>query len=276
MSTEPRKIAVISSKVNSITSEMMEELTKKGLTVRLICPEKEVTDLTKLRVEDDLYIIKSVGHLGLGLAGALYAAGANLLNPYPTVALIKHKVVITQILHSTGVPVPETYTATDPQAFLPLLKKYNLIAKPFDGNRGRGIQIIRTPQELLKAQFGEFLMVQRYCQPDEPHRFIKAYYLDGQIFLIKRWWSKSKQYGKEGEPLEASPALTRIVTKCAGVLKLKLFGLDIVISRGAPYVVDVQEFGSFAGVPEAAIRLADFIYSYLHCDLLNRADRPML
>ena len=254
----------------------MEELARKGVKVRLICPEKQVTDLTKLRIEDDLYILKSIGHLGLGLAGALHAAGANMLNPYPTVACIKHKVVITQILHSAGVPVPPTYTATDPQAFLPLLKLNSLIAKPFDGNRGKGIQIIHTPDELLNVQFGEFLMVQRYCKPDEPSRFTKAYYLDGQIFLIKRWWSNSRQYDKEGEPLEASAALANIVTKCARVLNLKLFGLDIVISQGKPYVVDIQEFGSFAGVPQASIMLAEFIFSHLRSVLRNQSDRPTL
>jgi len=270
------RIAVISSKVNSVTSEMMAELTGKGVKVRLICPEKQVIDLTEIRVEDDLYIIKSVGHLGLGLAGALYAAGARMLNPYPAVVLIKHKVVITQILHSAGVPVPATYTATEPGAFLPLLKKNTLIAKPFDGNRGQGIEIIQTPDELMNVQFGEFLMVQRYCQPDEPNRFIKAYYLDGQIFFIKRWWSNSRRYGKEGEPIEASPALTEIVAKCAGVLDLKLFGLDIVVSQEKPYVVDVQEFGSFVGVPQASSRLADFIFSHLRSVLLNQSDLPMM
>lgn len=270
------RIAVISSKVNSIASEMMKELTGKGFKVRLICPEKQVTNLSKIRIEDDLYIIKSVGHLGLGLAGALHSAGANMLNPYPTVALIKHKMVITQILLSAGVPVPETFTATDPQQFLPLLESQTLIAKPFDGNRGKGIQIIRTPDELMNAQFGEFLMVQRFCQPDEPDRFIKAYYLDGQIFLIKRWWSNTKHYGKEGEPLEATVALTNIVTRCAEFLDLKLFGLDIVISQGKPYVVDIQEFGSFAGVPKASTLLAEFISAHLRSILLNQSDRPIL
>ncbi len=270
------RIAVISSKVNSVTSEMMEKLTGKGVKVRLICPEKQVTDLTKICVEDDLYIIKSVGHLGLGLAGALYAAGARMLNPYPAVALIKHKVVITQILHSAGVPVPATHTATDPAAFLPLLERNTLIAKPFDGNRGQGIEIIQTPDELMNVQFGEFLMVQKYCQPDEPDRFIKAYYLDGQIFFIKRWWSNSKRYGKEGELIEASAGLTEIVTKCAEILDLKLFGLDIVISQERPYVVDVQEFGSFVGVPQASTRLAEFIFSHLKSVLLNQSSRPIL
>lgn len=257
------KIAVISTKINQIAEEMMELLAKMGAEVRWICPEKQVTDLTKVRVEDDLYVIKSVGHLGLGLAGALHAAGAKTLNPYPAVALVKHKVIVTQMLHSAGVPVPETYTSTDPTVFRPMLDVHPLIAKPFDGSRGAGISIIRTPDQLTDIEFGEFLMVQRYCEPDEPGRFIKAYFLDGQVFLTKRWWSIETHGDKRSEPIEPTDVLTTLVSNCAKVLGLKLFGLDIVVSDGNPYIVDVQEFGSFAGVPNAPALLADFTISYL-------------
>jgi len=257
------RVAIIASKVNAITSDMMDKLAHKGAQVRVICPEKQLTDLNRFQVEGDLYVLKSVGHLGLGLAGTLHAAGARILNPYPAVALIKHKVVVTHVLGSAGVPVPQTFTTTEPEALLPLLREGALIAKPFDGARSQGIQIIRTPDDLKNVRFGEFLMVQRYCDPDEPNRFVKAYYLNGQVFLRKRWWSDAEHPNKVSEPVESSDALTELVTKCAGVLDLKLFGLDIVINQGKPYVVDVQEFGSFAGVPDAASLLAEFIFSHL-------------
>ncbi len=266
------RIAVIASKLNSIASEMMEELAVKGLTVRLICPERQVTDLTEVRVEDDLYVLKSVGHLELGLAGALHAAGANTLNPYPAVALVKHKVAVTQILHAAGVPVPATYTTTDPASLLHLLNEISLIAKPFDGSRGNGIQVIQTADELMNVVFGDFLMVQRYYEPDEAGTFIKAYYLDGQVFLRKRWWSIGEPIDKKSEPVETSAPLTELVIKCASVLGMKLFGLDIVISRGRPYVVDVQEFGSFAGVPQAPVLLAEFIVSHLRSVVRDRSN----
>ena len=265
------RVAIVASKVNSITSELMENLAQRGAEVRLICPEKQVTDLADVRVEDDLYVLKSVGHLGLGIAGALHAAGARTLNPYPKVALVKHKVVVNHVLHSAGVPVPATFTTTDPTALLPLLKESALIAKPFDGARSEGIQILRTRDDLKNVHFGEFLMVQRYYEPDEPGRFIKAYYLDGQIFLRKRWWSDGQRRNKESEPVEASSALARIVEICARALGLKLFGLDIVIRQGKPFVVDVQEFGSFAGVAQAPILLADFIFSHLNSALKDRS-----
>jgi glutathione synthase/RimK-type ligase-like ATP-grasp enzyme len=255
------RIAVIASKVNSITSEMVKELERRGAEVRLVCPEKQLIDVSSICVQDDLYVLKSVGHLGLGIAGALHAAGAIMLNPYPIVALIKHKVAVTHILHSAGVPVPATYTSTETDELETLLQSGPLIAKPFDGARGNGIRILRTPDDLINVRFGEFLMVQRYHEPDEPGRFTKAYYLDGRVFYRKRWWTIDGPNGKESEPVSNSALLTDVVAKCARALGLRVFGLDIVISRGEPYVVDVQEFGSFAGVPCAPAMLADLIYS---------------
>ena len=253
------KIAIVISKNTSIVSAMKDELSKRGADVRVIFPENELIDLAKFRIEDNLYVIKSVGHLGLGLAGALHKAGAQLLNPYPAIAIIKNKVAVNQVLGSADIPIPETFTTTDPSSLSALLKQYPLIAKPFDGNRGKGIQILRTDDELMSAEFGEFLMVQRYCEPDEPNTFIKAYYLDGQIFLRKRRWPGSGPRDKEGELFRTTRALTEIVARCADALSIKLFGLDIVVSRGSPYIVDVQEFGSFSGVPDAPLLLADFI-----------------
>ncbi len=45
--------------------------------------------------------------------------------------------------------------------------------------------------------------------------------------------------------------------KCGAVFGLELYGLDVVISGGQPWVVDINKFGSFIGVPNAPSLLAD-------------------
>jgi glutathione synthase/RimK-type ligase-like ATP-grasp enzyme len=84
--------------------------------------------------------------------------------------------------------------------------------------------------------------------------------------MNKRRWSETDRRNKESEPVEASAILAELVSKCAKVLKLRLFGLDIVVSDARPYVVDVQEFGGFVGVANAPRMLADFILSNLMSD----------
>ena len=67
-----------------------------------------MVDLADLRVENDLYILKSGTELALSVAGALHALGAATLNPYPTVAMMRNKIIVTRMLKEAGVPTPDT------------------------------------------------------------------------------------------------------------------------------------------------------------------------
>jgi glutathione synthase/RimK-type ligase-like ATP-grasp enzyme len=41
-----------------------------------------------------------------------------------------------------------------------------------------------------------------------------------------------------------------------------LYGVDLITSGGKPYIVDINTFPGFKGVPNAAQLLADFVVSY--------------
>ena len=76
-------------------SVVVRLLVKWGATVERIYREERVTDLAPLKVEHDLYVLKSSAELALSLAGALQAMGANLLNPNPNSAIMRDKVAAT-------------------------------------------------------------------------------------------------------------------------------------------------------------------------------------
>ena len=84
-------------------------------------PERQVTALDDLRVECDLYLLKSGTELALSLGGALHTLGVATLNPYPTVALMRNKIILTRLLQQAGVPTPATYAALHPGELAPLL-----------------------------------------------------------------------------------------------------------------------------------------------------------
>src|SRR2546425_4123944 len=115
----------------------------------LICPEKQMLDLAAVTVQSDLYILKSGTELALSMAGALHALGAVTLNPYPTVAMMRNKIIVTRMLQQAGLPTPASYVASDPSEFAPLLDSGPLILKPYRGSRGVGIRIIRRCREWL-------------------------------------------------------------------------------------------------------------------------------
>lgn len=251
-----------------IMPEVIRLLEARGATVDVVHPDERLGDLAEVRVEHDLYVLKSGSELALSLAGALHAQGATVLNPYPAAAALRDKAISTRILQKAGVPVPESYVTTDAQQLAPLLEAGPVITKPNRGSQGRGIQIVRSAAELatVKAE-GGIVFAQRFHPPDGQD--LKLYGVGGRIFGVNRVWPPRTYEDKLGRPFEVPRELADIALRCGEAFGVDVFGVDIVLSGGKPYVVDMQCFPGFKGVPDAAPLLADAIHG-----AARRARRP--
>ena len=251
------RICAIVDWVNPIFGEALRLLADRGNRVELLRPEDQAIDLGAVQVEHDLYVLKSGRDLPFTLAGALHAAGAATLNPYPSVATMRDKVVATHVLQTAGVPIPASYVATDPAALAPLLAGGPLILKPARGSRGEGIRIVRDSGELEDSPANGLVLAQRYHEPDG--RDHKVFCIGGQFFGVWRPWPLRSYADKFGEPFDLTPELLDLGRRCSRAFGTDLFGMDVVLSHGRPYVVDVNHFPGYAGVPDAPRRLADYI-----------------
>ncbi|HET8676808.1 MAG TPA: hypothetical protein VFO63_13515 [Blastocatellia bacterium] len=260
------KIAVITTgeKPSGKTSVMQQAasmLSEQGDVVETVDPEERLIDLASIKVEYDLYIIKSSSQSAISLAGLLHQAGANLLNPYPAVATMKDKILATKILQAAGVPLPETFMAARPAQLAELLNAGPLVVKPYwGGSKGRGVRVVEKAYELDDAEdFQGLVFAQRYHKPDG--RDHKIYCIGGQIFGVMRVWPARTYEEKLGEGFAVSPEMREITLRCGRAFGVDLFGLDIIVSDGRPYVVDINTFPGFKGVPDAASALAAYIHS---------------
>lgn len=248
--------------VSPVMPEVVRLLREWGVEVTLIHPEEELVNLRDVHVEHDLYVLKSGTELALGVAGALDALGAAVVNPYAATLRCRDKVVATRLLQAAGVPVPETFLSAHPARLAPLLDAGPLVVKPSRGSGGRGVHVVRGPDDLRRLPTGEPVFAQRYQERKGRDR--KIYCIGGQLFGVKRVWPVRTYEEKLGEPFTVEPALRDVALRCASALGLELFGLDVVETAGGPYVVDVNAFPGFKGVPDAALRLADYIYAVAH------------
>src|SRR5207247_6882563 len=106
-------------RINRTFAETFRLLSDRGVKLDLFRPEERMIDLNAMRVENDLYVLKSGTELALSMAGALHGLGAVTLNPYPTVAMMRNKIIVTRMLQAAGLPAPETFIARDPNTFPP-------------------------------------------------------------------------------------------------------------------------------------------------------------
>jgi glutathione synthase/RimK-type ligase-like ATP-grasp enzyme len=235
-------------------------LTEAGAEVEFRFPDTSLNDLAQVRPEHDLYVLKSGSALGLSLAGALHAAGAQILNPYPVAAMCRDKIVTSAVLAAGGVPTPETWVTEDREHLRGLLDGGPIVVKPFRGSRGVGVEVVHEASDVdtLELDPGP-LFVQRYHPPDGLD--YKMYCIGERVCGVRRVWPARTLEDKLGEAFEPDEELTRIARACAAAIGADVFGFDIVFSGDRPFVVDLSGFPGFKGVPNAAELLAAEIHA---------------
>jgi ribosomal protein S6--L-glutamate ligase len=231
-----------------------------GATVEWIHVAERLIDLTEVRVEHDLYVLKDKSDLALSVAACLHAAGAAILNPYPASAMLRDKIVTSHVLQAAGVPAPRTFVASHVEQLRPALEQGPLIVKPYRGSRGVGVRLVRDAAELAAlSPIEEPVFAQSYHAPEGRDR--KLYAIGEELYGVMRVWPPRTYQDKLGEPFTPSPDVADIARRCGAAFGIDLFGVDIVESDGAPYVVDMSSLPGFKGVPDAARRVAAYVHA---------------
>jgi ribosomal protein S6--L-glutamate ligase len=231
-----------------------------GVAVEAIHISDRQIKVADVRVEHDLYVLKDRSSLSMSIAASLHNAGATVLNPYPVSALLRDKIVTSHILQAAGVPTPESYVASRLEQLREAVEQGPLVVKPYRGSRGEGVRIVRDAGELAAlAPIQEPVFAQRYHAAGGPDR--KLYRIGGDLWGVKRVWPPRTHEDKLGAPFTPSRELADIARRCGVAFGIDLFGVDIVESEGRAYVVDMSSLPGFKGVPDAAGRLAEYIYN---------------
>lgn len=240
-------------------SGMIQLLTGWGVKVDVIYPEEHVVRLRDIRAEHDLYVLKSRTEMALGYAGMLHVAGAAILNPYPVTAALRDKITTIRTLMAAGVPVPDTFVTAHPEKLTPYLEDGPLAIKPYRGLTAPGIRIVWDAEELDSVPTNQGPILAQRFLGDRGH-VRKVYAISGQIFGVEQHWPARTYEERTGLTFSITPKLREIVRRCAGAFGLEVFGLDIIGDAEDPLVVNLHAYPGFRGVPDASLRLADYIY----------------
>jgi len=252
-------IGVIARWLNPVLTECVQLLRDQGVEVTPIFPDQMLIPIADVKVEHDLYLMKAGTNASHYLAGILHAKGARFLNRYPIVALLRDKFRTNHALHHAGVRVPETFMASTRDDVLRVLADGPVVVKPPMGSRGIGVAIVHAPADLDDVEIQTPTVVQRYCPADDVGFDHKVFRIGDRLFGVRRRWPLRNYDDKRGEPFEVGGELEEITRAVGSAFDIQLYGVDIVVSGGKPYVVDVNKFGSYMGVPGAPALLADFI-----------------
>ncbi len=242
-----------------VMTRVIRFLSEWGVKVDVLYPEENLFGLSEIRPEHDLYVLKSRTEMALGVAGALHAAGAAILNPYPVAAMLRDRITVTRILMAAGVPVPETFVTAHPELLASKFDEGPLAVKAYRGSGARGIHVVWDAEELDDVPTNQGpIFAQRFIE--RKGRMRRIYVISGQVFGVEQRWPAKTVQERAGTAFTITPRLKKIALLCAKALGIEVFGLTIVGDKERVFVVDVHGFPSFKGVPDAGLRLADYIY----------------
>jgi ribosomal protein S6--L-glutamate ligase len=235
-----------------LLAQVIANLEAEGFEVATGVAEALAVSPEELRVEADLYILKSHSSLWLNLAAVLDAQHARILNSYPACVATNNKIRSTSRLYAAQVPIPRSWVTGDLARIPEVTDAMPLLLKPNFGRSGAGICLVQNPSELAATQIDDGILVQELITPVEDE--LKLYVIGDRVFGVR----KHRDSG-EREPVAVEPMLEDIARRCGSALGLEIYGVDVLISSGRPVVVDVNYFPSFKGVPDIARPLTDYI-----------------
>lgn len=253
--------------------EAYDILRKRGYEVEESIAEEVIQQADEVRPAADLYILKSHTELSLGLAGTLYTQGAWLLNPYPSCSLTQNKIIVSRLLRVADVPAPRSWVTGDLSLVRTLAEQMQLIIKPYMGHRGAGITIVRDPSDLASVpQPDAPVIIQEYIPGTGQD--LKVYVVGEEVFAVRKPFSETS-FTVPGVPVPVSEEVRQLTLRAGKACGLGLYGLDIIESPNGPYVVDVNYFPGYKGVPDVAPLIADYIDRYAKGEVTLESPRPL-
>ena len=245
---------------SQIVLDVSEILSSRGYAVESMIAEEALTQLDSLEIKDTLYLLKSYTDLSLSLAGVLHARGARILNPYPSSAACRNKIMAAQYLRGGGIPSPRSWVTGDMSLLLPLVKKTPLIVKPCMGWRGIGIKVVKTQEEVKALPVPEGpMLIQEFLEGTGED--LRLYVAGERVFAIRKPFSATS-YSVPGRSCPVTPQERDIALRCGRAFGLGLYGMDLIETPKGPSVVDVNCFPGYKGAPDAAQAVAGYIESY--------------
>jgi len=243
---------------NAVLEALYARLNERGFAVSESVPDRGAPDVD-LVPEHDLYVLKARGPLAVSIATVLQRGGARVVNSPTACSLILDKIVSTSLMRRAGIPTPHTWAVSDPCALQTdaFAARLPLILKPYDGIHSRDLQLVPDREALsaLRAWPGPML-VQEFIEGCR-HRY-KIHVVGERVFATRKAFSLGGD-PEDGAPVDPGEEIASIAQRCGRLFGLALYGLDVLIGRGGPVVVDLNSFPGYAGVHEAPDALADHI-----------------
>jgi tetrahydromethanopterin:alpha-L-glutamate ligase len=216
----------------------------------------------------------------LGVLHALTKLGVTVWNDARSIERCVDKSMTSFLLAHAGVPTPPTWTMESVEAARALVEREAprgpLVLKPLFGAQGKGLRLIRRPEDLPGPEEAAGVYYLQQFQSSETQDFTdyRLFVLRGRVIaaMMRRaatWITNVKQ---GGQPLAFTPdpKMERLAIAAADAVGAQIAGVDVLVAaNGAPTVLEVNSMPAWSGLQKVSDRnIAETIASALMDELV--------
>src|SRR5215470_4058956 len=197
--------------------------------------------------------------LRLGILHAARELGVMVWNDARAIERCVDKSMTSFLLARAGIATPPTWVVEARKAAAALVKREAincpLVLKPLFGSQGRGLRLIRTPDDLPEpAVVNGVYYLQRYVGVEQDgFRDFRLLVSGGRVVAVMmrhaaRWITNIKQGGR---PIAAvvEPEMKELAVAAAAAVNADFAGVDLIrTADGRPNVLEVNSMPAWSGL----------------------------
>jgi tetrahydromethanopterin:alpha-L-glutamate ligase len=199
----------------------------------------------------------------LGVLHALSKLGIVVWNDARAIERCVDKSMTSFLLGQAGVPTPPTWTMESTEAARALVDREAprgpLVLKPLFGAQGKGLRLIRRPEDLPAPEkiAGVYYLQQFQSNSAQDFTDYRLFVLRGRVIatMMRRastWITNVKQ---GGQPLAVAPdpKMERLAVAAAEAVGAEIAGVDVLVAAdGGPTVLEVNSMPAWSGLQKVA------------------------
>ena len=240
---------------------LIQSFKEHGFQVNVIGSNKAKRKLYRDTQHRKLAIVRGRSRELLDLVAQLESRGVQTINRSGAINSVLDKSHMAVALEKAGIPTPVTYY--EPASILAKRLPpgaYPLILKPVFGDNARGLQIVFSAEELSTLNWLEPLaLAQKYLINDGYD--LKLYGIGEEVWAVRKPSPLPihPSVKRPAELLHITPELKSLGQRCGALFGLELYGVDCILTRSGPVVIEVNDYPNYTGISEANDRLADYV-----------------
>jgi ribosomal protein S6--L-glutamate ligase len=195
--------------------------------------------------------------LRLGLLHALAARGVAVVNPAPAIERCVDKAMASFRLALAGVPTPPAWAVERHEDAAAIAAReaeagHALVLKPLFGAQGKGLRLVRGPDELPQAVAGVWYL-QRFVGRETAWRDFRVLVIGGEpVAAMARHgpgWITNIHQGGRPEAVPATGELARLALAATAAVGADYAGVDLIEGRdGRLLVLEVNSMPAWQGL----------------------------